>query len=125
MHVIRLRKPWDRTDAPSAQRRRIDVPEPIDADEARSAVSTATYQRRFNRPTGLQPGTRVAMRITDWSGELQSLSLNGRELPVGPAPLEVDLSDQLQPHNRLELSLSPDSDAAPRLSGEVTLVIDE
>ena len=123
MHVIRLRRPWDRIDAQTQQRQRIDVPEPpSDEDSPRSV----TYRRRFNRPTGLVPDTAIRLRISGWAGELTALSLNDQSLPVGAAPLEVDLSGRLEPHNSLQLTLAPGPDGAPpRLSGEVTLVIDE
>lgn len=100
----------------------MDVPDVGPAREP--ATSGVIYARKFNRPSGLDPDTRVALRIGDWQGSLDEVTLNGHPLPLGSPPLEIDVTGSLESHNRVEIRLSVSDDTTPRLTGEITLGID-
>ena len=130
MHKIRLKKPWEKTTNLAKTRVRVDVPEqPQGAAtshiDATAAVETATYRRRFNRPTGLQPSTRVWLNIRDFAGRLEFLSVNQRQFQALDAPVELDIHDALSDHNELVITLSATDGAQPSLSGDVWLAIDD
>ena len=125
MHVIRLRKPWTKLLSDGGPAFRVDVPDQTVSDsELPGAV--AHYRRRFNRPSGLDDA-RVFLRITGWHGRLKSLSLNQTPIPVEASATGVntDVTSLLQPHNELVVSLLGTPAGLPRLSGEVSLGIDE
>ncbi len=127
MHVIRLRGPWSKTIAGSTVA--IDVPEPtpspVLATSALSAGSLAIYERRFNRPTGLQAATRVLLGLSHWSGTVIRLEVNGQLFTLSDPPVEIDITDALLHHNRISISLEPLLAQMPRLDGDVTLKIYE
>lgn len=120
MHVIRLRRPWQRKCA--GQTQVVDVPDAIDSPVPAGIVS---YRRSFNAPSGLEPSTILRIRIEHWSGKLVQLLLNDQ--PIGHEEMErvdLDVSGLLKPHNVLEVVLSDDAQPAC-LTGEVTLAIEE
>ncbi len=119
MHTIRLRYPWTRQ-ARSGESCRIDVPEPM---EFASNIDEATYSRRFNRPTGLEEGDRVWLRISSWQGTLTSLRLNETEQSIAGTHIELDITEQMKLHNLIEIALSPSDTNQARLDGEVTIEI--
>jgi len=125
MHVIRLRKPWTKTLDDGVQTFQVDVPEQTVADPEADEV-LAHYQRRFNRPSGLYDA-RVYLRITGWQGHLTSLSLNGTRITADECSdrIDVEVTPLLQAHNQLLVTLSGKPGMLPRLSGEVTLGIEE
>lgn len=65
------------------------------------------------------------LAIGGWQGRLERLCLNGHELDVDQAPIHFDVSEWLQPTNRLEVDLAADANLDARLSGEVALNIGE
>jgi hypothetical protein len=86
-HVIRLRTAW------------INVP--------LSTESTARVccQRRFGRPTGLDPATRVRLVVNDCRSGVRIL-LNGEPLEATESHqprLEFDITDKLRPRNTLQI----------------------
>lgn len=138
MHVIRLRKPWSKTVDGSSEVHRVDVP-----DASATSVDPASqfavqnqgshqnrqkvqYRRRFNRPSGLVR-QRVFLRISGWQGQLESLQLNGAEIPACPGDetIEADVASLLEDHNELMVSLVGNTQVPPRLTGEVVLAIEE
>ena len=84
------------------------------------------YQRRFNRPTQLDE-SRVYLRIVGWEGRLLGVHLNERPISMDGVSrdLDADVTSLLQAHNLLEVSLSGTASTVPRLSGEVTLAIED
>jgi hypothetical protein len=146
MHVIRLRMPWSKTvDAVDGSREvnRVDVPDVSDSTLVPAKVAIqkpgrvqkqgtdpdpcrVRYRRRFNRPSGLV-GQRVFLRISGWQGQLESLQLNGVEIPIcaGDASIEADVASLLERHNELIVSLWGNPQVPPSLTGEVVLAIDE
>ena len=76
-------------------------------------------------PAGLQASSRVFLRVDGWEGRLESVKMNGVAVAFAKTDINADVTDQLQPHNQLELKLSGVSGQAARLSGEVSLAIDE
>ena len=123
MHVIRLRKPWEKTTDPAGLVVRVDVPEePV--QEMQSAELVAHYRRSFHRPTGLGMSS-VYLNISGWHGRLVVLSLNAKPLPLvdGQTHIRVEVQSLLQAHNQLRISLTGTMETPPRLSGEVTLEI--
>lgn len=75
-----------------------------DGSLASCGASTVTYQRRFNRPTGLSESMVVQLH-----SELLILGtvirFNGESLPVPRDPF-IDLSDHLKPHNWIEIVIA-------------------
>ncbi|NNE00659.1 MAG: hypothetical protein HKN47_25365 [Pirellulaceae bacterium] len=125
-HVIRLRRPWTRCVAGGSESTKIDVPE-IDAAQSVISRSTATtpsadviYQRRFNRPSGLDADSQVQLRIETWQGNLVSVHLN--DVPLDLAN-NIDITSQVRDHNLLSIQLAPRDDQLPRLTGPVNLAI--
>lgn len=128
MHVIRLRKPWEKTTHPDGHVVRIDVPEgPVEegpVEEMQSVEMIAHYGRSFHRPSGLGESI-VYLNISAWHGQLVSMSLNAKPIPhvEGESQIRVEVQSLLKSHNRLRISLSGSVETPPRLSGEVTLEI--
>ncbi len=122
MYTIRLRRPWERSRIGSDQVDRIDVPELVAS--AGTADAEYRYRRRFNRPTGLTTASRVYLRISGWSGRLDSITLNGHVLAHAADQVDTDVSDLLQNNNLIELTLCGCTDQPARISGEVMLAID-
>jgi hypothetical protein len=126
MHVIRLRKPWMRTREPGdSTDDRVDVP---DLDQARAIPvdSVLVYRRKFNRPTKLS-NARVYLSISEWRGQLESVMLNGDAVPCDASwtCFRQEITSRLKLHNELVIRLAQAPESAPRLSGEVSLVIEE
>ena len=121
MHNIRLRGPWEKQ-IEGESSVRADVP-----DSAEVAAPSVCYRRRFNRPSGLESDVHVYLRITAWTGEVDSIQLNEHPLVVTAPPLTVEVTSQLLDHNEITIRLMVDRNNAqsPRLSGEVRLVIDD
>ncbi len=143
MHVIRLRKPWSKTVDGRPEVHRVDVPdvahESIESEGfpgqkegdvgqrvAGPSPCRAEYRRRFNRPSGLVR-QRVFLRISAWQGQLESLQLNGVEIPVCPGDesIEANVESLLEGHNELIVNLLGDPQTPPILTGEVVLAIEE
>lgn len=104
---------------------RIDVPE-RDAQHCLHDELTFSYRRSFNLPSGLQASSRVYLRVDGWEGHLDSATLNGSQLEVGQsAKINADITNLLAPHNEIALRLTSLPGQAARLSGEVTLAIDD
>ncbi len=125
MHVIRLRKPWSKTIGDRDTVRRVEIPEPSGL-ELEAVGVVARYDRSFNRPSRLDDA-RVYLRIAGWQGKLNSLSLNEIMIPVGESSTQVDveITSLLQAHNQLSVTIAGTAIQPPRLSGEVTLGIEE
>ena len=125
MHVIRLRRPWQRCCDGTADER-VDVPddEPF-TTESGSVGTSVRYRRSFNCPSGLQSHTVVVLRVRRWTGKMTSLVFNGTPVTTSGCPLEVDLSRWIEPHNTIELTLESENGESPRLTGEVSLNIAE
>ncbi len=104
---------------------RIDVPE-LDLQHSLHDEMTFSYRRSFNLPSGLQTSSRVYLRVDGWEGHLDSASLNGSALDVRHATkINADITNLLASHNEIALRLTSLPGQAARLSGEVTLAIDD
>lgn len=125
MHIIRLRRPWHKIAQDSSLPSRIDVPETNVADNQHEE-RTFSYRRSFNLPSGLQPSSRVYLCVDGWEGHLDSVALNGSALEVTcSTKLSADITNLLESHNEIELRLTSAPGQVARLSGEVTLAIDD
>ena len=130
MHKIRLKKPWEKTTNLATTSVRVQVPEqppgvaPLNR-ESPTAVETATYRRRFNRPTGLLPTTKVWLNISEFAGRLERLSVNHQEFLGLQSPVELEVHAALVDHNELLITLSATDETQPRLSGDVWLAIED
>jgi hypothetical protein len=120
MHIIRLRSPWKSACEADVCFQRCDVP------DLNEHLGRVVYQRSFNRPTGLANHQRVWLMVHRWDGRLESLRVNGRAFSVraGEESCRVDITDQLQLHNQIELTLTANAEVSPRLIGPVELGID-
>lgn len=137
VHTIRLRRPWQKQFAQSDLVDRIDVPETDATDSelsdsdspANAAVMSATYTRRFNRPTGLDDTSQLRLRIDSWRGELQSLIVNDQELAPLPCPVDAEITHLLSNQNCITIVLNPtttesENEMQPvQLTGPVVLAI--
>ena len=92
--------------------------------EQQSEATTYLFRRGFNLPSGLQPSSRVLLRVDGWEGRLESITVNGSPLETGSATIDTDITELLRPHNEILVCLS-DAAAPARMSGEVTLAIQE
>jgi hypothetical protein len=120
MHVIRLRRPWQKSVFGVAQPGVADVPDSDGSDSGE-----VEYRRRFNLPSGLDGNARVHLRVESWVGQLLQISLNGTSLQAGNSSADVDVTDLLQRQNELFIRLSGRPGHPTRLSGPVTLAIEE
>ena len=123
MHVIRLRRPWEKARPDGSQASRIDVPEANDA----SADPQAAYRycRRFNTPSGLSASNRLYLRIDGWRGRLESATINDHPLVVASSRINADITALVQTHNQITLVLAGHSGQSASLNGEVTLAIED
>ena len=80
-HIIRLRDPWQWA--------------------AESGTGPARASRWFNRPTGLEPSTRVVLVVASIA-KLSSVRLNDQPLLVPSAP-GWEIADRLELRNQLQL----------------------
>ncbi len=101
----------------------MDVPDVDESAKHDRAPSSVTYARSFNRPTGLEDNSRVHLRIESWTGSLQAVLFNVEPLEISDPPLEVDISERIQPHNQIRICLEDNAETA-RLSGAVDLLIE-
>jgi hypothetical protein len=127
MHVIRLRKPWTRTQEPGGSTsERVDVPDldPVTVNDGDSTFFV--YRRKFNCPTSLS-ATRVYLNISEWQGDLVGVKLNGDEVNqvVTSSGFREEITSLLRSHNELVVYLAAPPEQQPRLSGEVSLMIDD
>lgn len=124
MHLIRLRRPWQKIVGPASEPATIDVPE-LDEKPAANELAAATYRRSFNKPTGLEPSSRVHLRVAGWQGLLESAELNDARLPADETRIDADITGLLRPQNQITIRLIGRPGQAARLSGEVALAIDD
>lgn len=120
-HVIRLRGRWEYAAETPGGTVRGNFDASGDWLAGLPAFSVVRFSRRFHRPTGLSPGTRVRLVVSGTSAETQ-VSLNGEVLPpaaTGP----VEIAALLQSSNQLELTLAGGSPAP--LHMDVSLAIEE
>lgn len=126
VHTIRLRRPWQKLVDGQSNSLRIDIPEAEpDRQSVNAADAIASYQRPFNRPTGIASQTQVKLEIGTCDGTVHAITLNDHSLPTD-LPSVVDITHQLEDHNRLCLRIGPDpSGRAARLVGPINLLIHE
>ena len=126
MHKIRLKRPWQRIAGPEREVLKVDVPdlEPVLASFI-SQGDVVVYQRNFNSPTGLTVANTVQLKISEWSGILQTVHVNEVSFSSPVAPWEIDISKFLQGHNRIEVKLVSATGEVPCLTGDVVLMIQE
>lgn len=143
MHTIRLRKPWTKswvrpsshTADPHAADpplqvcidRRAEVPDPqtTPPESPPGPPWRIAYARQFNRPSGIDAGTHVWLRVEDWDGELEEIRINGDPISITEKPLRVEITRSVKPHNRVDVVLVSRTPSPPRLAGEVRLEIEE
>jgi hypothetical protein len=106
-HTIRLHTAWKRmvmgTDGSFGEPVSVSLP---DRSLLQCDASRVTYQRHFNRPTGLSDRTSVLLNC----GLLplsETAVLNGQPLKIPRAGLP-DITSLLRPHNELKLVLHTD-----------------
>lgn len=126
MHVIRLRHPWEKRHLGSDVASRVDVPDKVNTGSIDPAQiqTTVQYRRPFNRPTGLDADDQVYLRVTEWSGKLDFITLNGHPIAIAKDAVFVAIRDQLALRNLIVIQLSQTTDQSPGLTGEVTIEID-
>jgi hypothetical protein len=103
IHTIRLHAAWKRMDecgSPTSIPEQCSVSLP-DTSLLGCEAPTVTYQRRFNRPSGLSETATVHLHcgLLPLATEIR---FNGELQAVPSAPL-IDLSNSLKPHNVIEM----------------------
>jgi hypothetical protein len=110
-HKIRLHAAWKRID------RAVESGEEFGANDTTTVslpdatlgslvVHHVTFQRRFNRPTGLSDSDTVVLQC----GLLtvaQEIVFNGVSIPIPTEPT-LDISSHLLPHNELRVIIAAD-----------------
>uniref|UniRef100_A0A7C2K1G0 Glycosyl hydrolases family 2 sugar binding domain-containing protein n=1 Tax=Schlesneria paludicola TaxID=360056 RepID=A0A7C2K1G0_9PLAN len=127
MHRIRLHGPWDVIGPGESTSQSRKMPQ-----EWRTLFGSAAGQARFGRwfhcPTNLDPDERVWLVFAGIGGA-GKITLNGEQLKEisGNTPaVAADLTNHLQPRNRVEVELAFDPAATAQqggLFGEVALEI--
>lgn len=110
-HRIRLRQPWTRR---------------VVGQEIPHAGKLVILERRFNRPTGIEPDDQIEVEVNAETGEIFEVRLNEVGLETVPEiqsdrHARFDLSDRLAEHNILHVHLHS-SEGEPEL-GDVNLWI--
>lgn len=126
MHVIHLRKPWSILMDHEQWTRSVDVPD-LDQVRAEIRASRRTYFRSFNATPGLL-ASRVKIRITEWSGDLEEVSLNQHSIEFYPSEnreVVVDVTHFLQTRNELRIAMLNREGVSPQLTGEVFLEVED
>lgn len=123
MHIIRLRRPWLKSFEDETSEARVDVPDTSEPNDTQGRQ--VIYRRTFNRPSGLELSSRVYLRVAGWHGALESARVNETVLPTGADHLDAEVTALLRPHNQVVITLSSQPGQTARLSGEVTLAIDD
>ena len=121
-HVIRLHAAWTRhtpDDASAASSGlKVDLP---DASLAGLSTPKVLYRRRFHRPTGLTPTSRVYFRC----GLIPlAVRIGWNQSPWTPPAGEslVEVTTRLQAHNEVELEIASDSfSAAAQATAELEI----
>jgi hypothetical protein len=125
IHSIKLKGPWTivRRPGAAASTNRAEpetVHLPADWQSLFGCVSgTAVFERRFNRPTGLSEGHQVRIVLRDVAG-LRQVVLNDVPLSVENGIDDarfVEITDGMQPHNRLTIELQFDPNRQSEVRG--------
>jgi hypothetical protein len=126
MHVIHLRRPWERLSKTERQPVVVDVPDVSDLNgTTMSSGDLVKYRRGFNAPTGLTAGETMGLYIGAWQGRLVSVQINETLAAAANAPLVLDLSNSLAGFNKIEIVLMSEFGELPRITGDVLLQIRE
>lgn len=147
-HSIRLRGPWQRSAGArfcSESSQRVQLPQQrlppqsddvaVTSQDLSSHANAADgrehcYRRSFNCPTGLQASDRVEL-VVHQIDCLVAIRLNDEIVWQVPADAQtgdakdvrVAITEQLLPHNQLDLQLLLPSPALPCLTGSISLEI--
>lgn len=121
MHVMRLRSPWQKLNHRTQTMERVALPDASDDGD-----DHAVYRRRFNQPTGLKPDDVVWMVVQQWSGAIESITINGTVVPPTETQpqCKLDITSALERHNEIEIALVAEGENPPRLIGPVELWIE-
>jgi hypothetical protein len=107
MHIIRLRGPWDVINPESGAICRVQWPLTLSALPAPLAAGRLTVQRKFHRPTGIEPHDVVALQVLSII-PVVAASLNASPLSIGAPGDSVEVTKLLQAHNLLSIQLQMD-----------------
>lgn len=121
IHAIRLKGPWDvrppdhSSDDTGWERRSMPC---AWRDCFGDAQGIALFRRNFHRPTGLEAGNRVCLRLPEGAGDVVSLSVNGIAVAADAVDSSrFDCTRLLEAFNRLEIALKFDPQTAPGSPG--------
>ncbi len=122
-HIIRLQRAWQRlewdADETLLSNRGIILPDDLTLDDRSIYV---TYERRFNRPSNLEPHEQVWLR-TELLLQCQRVALNEQRLPHMEAMLEIELTSCLLPHNYLQIFMDRQTAEAARTATAVLKIV--
>ncbi|HUQ72318.1 MAG TPA: hypothetical protein VM165_22520 [Planctomycetaceae bacterium] len=128
MHRIRLHGPWDVTGPGETVPRSEKMPQDWRALFGEKP-GIARYGRWFNCPTNLEPDERVWLSFAGIGGSGQ-ISLNShtlQDVTTDHHAVAVDLTDHLQPRNRVEIELAFDPATTVEqggVYGEIAIMIE-
>lgn len=118
-HLIRFRAAWIRTIG--SESAKVDLP-----DKADEVVSSVTYVRSFNAPTGVLETTPIQIVVEQWRGVLTAYlddAILVQNRGQSQSPLHQSLSGRLTGFHKLILILEDVGDGV-ELSGPCYLSID-
>ena len=122
VHRIRLKGPWDAAFVDSAtgvtgEWRRFQVPVAW-RDLWGERAGTVRLRRRFHRPSGLEPGDRVMIRIPDGAGVAGEFSINSHTVSADSEEHGLyDVSPYLIAFNEIQFTFTSDPERDPELPG--------
>ena len=119
MHLIRIHGPWTAELILDGRQETRRVHLPRDWDELGSLVRTGSVLlvRRFHRPTGLSPSTRVAISVPrEW--HLQQVTLNSQPLSAVTSTddrqrFDISIAIQDRESHDLAMTFPAGADLAP------------
>ncbi len=122
-HIIRLQRAWQRLewDADETLLSNRGVILPDDQPLIERAIYV-TYERRFNRPSNLEPHEQVWLR-TELLSQCQRVAINEQRLPIAAGAMEVELTSHLLPHNYLQIFMDRQTAEAARTATAVLKIV--
>ncbi len=104
-YIIRLQRAWQRLewddDETLLSNQGMMLPDELPLTDRCTSV---TYERRFNRPSNLEPHEQVWL-VTELLSKARRVALNEQPLACVPGANEVELTQLLLPHNYLQIYL--------------------
>lgn len=122
LHRIRLQGPWDAL-PPGAAAGAPMMPVELPAGWRElfgNVGGQAIFIRRFNTPTGLEPGDQLWIRLPPGCGDIVEVQLNGHavsQAEESPAGIAFDITLRAERFNELKITLRLEDPSAGQERG--------